>query len=65
MQGVVKTYDELQEVVKKLQDMCLARYEAGARSQQYNQFWDICNKVGVPTHWKVVLSESIGKKPIV
>ena len=37
--------DLLQERCKKLEDMCKARYEAGEKSQAYNQFMDKYNNV--------------------
>ena len=45
VQGVSRKVDELQERCVKLQDMCLARYEAGERSQAFNQFQDKFNNV--------------------
>jgi hypothetical protein len=45
MAGVRAKVAELEERCSKLQDMCLARYEAGERSQAFNQFQDKFNNV--------------------
>ena len=47
MLGVSSKVDELQERCKKLQEMCLARYEAGEKSQAFNQFQDKFNNVSI------------------
>jgi len=43
--GVKAKLQELQDRCAKLQDMCLARYEAGERSQAFNQFQDKFNNL--------------------
>ena len=45
MAGVKRQHDALQSKVTSLQDKCTARYEAGEKSQAYNQFKDQCRQV--------------------